>query len=107
VLLAAGFAPGLAARGYTALAHFVVGFAIQQHFDENADPERARRLREYYRALDPRTYPATTTVADVLPGATIDEEFEFGLELIIDGLESAFARTVRAGRHAAGRTRAP
>jgi AcrR family transcriptional regulator len=96
VFLAAKFPPQLAARGYTALAHFVVGFALQQPFDETADPEPASRLRDYYRTLDPRTYPATITVAELLPGATIDEEFEFGLNLIIDGLENALARTTPA-----------
>jgi AcrR family transcriptional regulator len=95
VLLAAGFPPGLAARGYTALAHFVIGFASQEPLDETADPGRASRLRDYYRSLDPRSFPATTTVADVLPGATIDEEFQFGLELIVDGLENALRTTTR------------
>jgi AcrR family transcriptional regulator len=95
VLLAAGFPPTLAARGYTALAHFVIGSASQQPVDQTADPERAGRLRAYYRSLDSRSYPATTTVADVLPGATIDEEFEFGLNLLIDGLESALRATTR------------
>jgi AcrR family transcriptional regulator len=93
VLLAAQFPPLLAARGYTALAHFVVGFAIQQHSEEAADPERVSRLRAYYRSLESGTYPATTTVAELLPGTTIDEEFEFGLNLIIDGLEHALRRT--------------
>jgi Tetracyclin repressor-like, C-terminal domain len=88
-LLAAGFPPTLAARGYTALAHFVIGFASQQPVDETADPERANRLRDYYGSLDARSYPATTTVADLLPGATIDEEFQFGLNLVIGGLENA------------------
>jgi AcrR family transcriptional regulator len=94
-LLAAQFPPLLAARGYTALAHFVVGFAIQQHLDDTAQPERVSRLRAYYRSLETRTYPATTTVAELLPGETIDEEFEFGLKLIIDGLESALRRTTQ------------
>jgi AcrR family transcriptional regulator len=93
VLLAARFPPQLAARGYTALAHFVIGFAIQQHIDETGEPERARRLSDYYRTLDPQTYPATTSVSELLPGATIDEEFEFGLNLIIDGLDNALRRT--------------
>jgi AcrR family transcriptional regulator len=88
VLLAAKFPPELAARSYTALAHFVVGFAIQRHTQETPGPETDSRLRAYYRSLDPRTYPATTAVAELLPGATIDEEFEFGLSLIIDGLNS-------------------
>jgi AcrR family transcriptional regulator len=87
-LLAAKFPPQLAARGYTAIAHFVVGFALQRQLPETADSERASQLRDNYRSLDPRTYPATTTVAELLPGATIDDEFEFGLNLIIDGLET-------------------
>jgi AcrR family transcriptional regulator len=95
MLLAAGFPPELAARGYTALAHFVIGFASQQPIDKTADPERARRLRAYYRSLDPRSFPAITAVADLLPGATVDEEFQFGLNLIIDGLENAL-RTATA-----------
>jgi hypothetical protein len=89
VLLAAGFPPALAARGYTAIAHFVVGFAIQQPVDATGDRGPGSRLSNYYRSLDPQLYPATAAVADLLPGATIDEEFEFGLELIIDGLELA------------------
>ncbi len=96
VLLAAGFSPELAARGYSAIAHFVIGSAIQQQIDDTADPERVRRLREHYRSLDPRTYPATTAVADMLPGTTADEEFEFGLTLIIDGLQAALQQTSRA-----------
>jgi AcrR family transcriptional regulator len=103
-LLAAQCPPLLAARGYTALAHFVVGFAIQQHVDETAEPEQVSRLRDYYRSLDSRTYPATTTVADVLPGATIDEEFEFGLSLIIDGFENALRRTTRTDTKSSART---
>jgi hypothetical protein len=41
-------------------------------------------------------YRATTTVADLLPGATIDEEFELGLGLwlIVDGLELDLRRLV-------------
>jgi AcrR family transcriptional regulator len=102
VLLAAGFPPGLAARGYTAIAHFVIGFALQQPADETADPGRGRRLRDYYRSLEPRTYPATTTVADELPSATIDDEFEFGLSLIVDGLEHALATTRRTDAKTSG-----
>jgi AcrR family transcriptional regulator len=100
VLLAAGFPPGLAARGYTAVAHFVIGFASQQPVDETADPERAGRLRAYYRSLDSRSFPATTAVAEVLPGATIDEEFQFGLNLIIDGLENALRTRAPLGARA-------
>ncbi len=94
-LLAAGFPPELAARGYTALAHFVIGFASQQPFDETAEPGSADRLAAYYRSLDPRSFPATAAVAGLLPGATIDEEFQFGLNLVINGLEQAL-------RHSSG-----
>jgi AcrR family transcriptional regulator len=97
VLLAAKFPPRLAARGYTALAHLVVGFALQQQLDETADSEHASQLSDFYRSLDPRTYPATTTVAELLPGATIDDEFEFGLNLIIERLENTLRTTCQTG----------
>ena len=89
VLLARGFPLELAARGYTAVAHYVVGFALQQHAPGAPQPQDAARLRELYRALDVETYPATVATADELTGVPLDEEFRFGLQLILDGIERA------------------
>jgi hypothetical protein len=47
--------------------------------------------------LDPRQFPATVSVADHLP-VPLDDEFAFGLELIIDGLSQTRARTHGRGK---------
>jgi AcrR family transcriptional regulator len=77
ILLDNGFPPELAALSYATLARYILGFAIQAFHD-----------------LDPRTFPATVSVADSLP-VPLDDEFAFGLELIIDGLTHALQRYPR------------
>jgi AcrR family transcriptional regulator len=89
LLLAYGFSVGLAARAFTAVGHYVVGFAIQQHGPGAARPEDRLQLRDYYRSLDPAVYPATTAAAEELTGMSSHEEFQFGLDLVLDGLEQA------------------
>src|SRR5437762_1164804 len=64
VLLACGFPLDLAARAYTAVAHYVLGLALQQHAPAAPQREDAAKLRDFYRALDANTYPATVAAAD-------------------------------------------
>ncbi|MFJ2830547.1 TetR/AcrR family transcriptional regulator [Streptomyces sp. NPDC087263] len=87
LLLSHGFSVGLAARAFTAIGHYVIGFAIQQHGPGAARPEDEAQLRDYYRSLDPAVYPATTAVAEELTSVPLREEFRFGLDLLLDGLE--------------------
>jgi AcrR family transcriptional regulator len=84
VLLANGFVPAVAAHAYATLARYVLGFAIQQSAAAKGqqDPVSANAFRR----LDPTVYPATVTVSSDLPVALTDE-FAFGLQLIIAGLE--------------------
>ncbi|MEV6655216.1 TetR/AcrR family transcriptional regulator [Streptomyces sp. NPDC051219] len=82
-----GFPVALAARAFTAIGHYVVGFAIQQHGPGSPSSEDQSHLRDYYRALDPNTYPATAAAADDLTNVPLPEEFRFGLRLLLDGLE--------------------
>jgi AcrR family transcriptional regulator len=89
VLLACGFPLDLAARAYTAVAHYVVGFALQQHVPAAPQREDAAKLRDFYRALDANSYPATVAAADELTSVPLDEEFRFGLQLVLDGIELA------------------
>jgi AcrR family transcriptional regulator len=85
VLLDNGFEPRLAARSYATLARYVLGFAIQvagQAGEEAGDDTQpAARLR----STDPNRFPATAAVADSLP-VPLEEEFVFGLELLLSGL---------------------
>ena len=89
VLLACGFPLDLAARAYTAVAHYVLGFALQQHAPAAPQREDAAKLRDFYRALDANTYPATVAAADELTSVPLDEEFRFGVQLVLDGIELA------------------
>jgi AcrR family transcriptional regulator len=89
VLLACGFSPDLAARSYTTVANYVVGFVLQQHAPGAPQPQDAARLRDLYLGLDADTYPATVAAADELTSVPLDEEFRFGLQLVLDGIELA------------------
>lgn len=89
VFLANGFPPKLAARAYTTIAHYVIGFAIQQHAAGAPESQESADLRRFYRKLDPKAYPATIKVADYVTGRSADDEFQFGLKMVIDGLNLA------------------
>jgi TetR/AcrR family tetracycline transcriptional repressor len=54
-------------------------------------------LSQVFHNLDPRQFPATVKVADSLP-VPLEDEFAFGLELIIDGLTQALPRYARPGK---------
>jgi AcrR family transcriptional regulator len=91
-LLDNGFPPALAARSYATLARYILGFAIQLtsirgDLDDN-------RLAKIFHDLDPGQFPATVAVADSLP-VPWEDEFAFGLELIIDGLTQQLQRKAK------------
>ena len=90
LLLDNGFPRSLAARSYATLARYVLGFAIQltSHHGDLGDAGLARLFHN----LDPAQFPATVKVADHLP-VPLEDEFEFGLDLIIDGLTQTIARS--------------
>ena len=89
ILLDNGFPPALAARSYATLARYILGFAIQPT-SPRGDVDDAG-MTQFFHNLDPRRFPATVKVADSLP-VPLDDEFAFGLELIIDGLTQTLAR---------------
>lgn len=86
VLLAGGFPPRVAAYAYATLSRYVLGFAIQVHGYNGGDRSGSdAQGSAAFRAADPSLYPATSTVAAWLP-VPLEEEFRFGLELVLDGL---------------------
>jgi AcrR family transcriptional regulator len=86
VLLDNGFAPAAAAHAYATLARYVLGFAIQFSGSTAATAEQDAEVSAAFHHLDPSRYPATVAVADELP-VPLEEEFKFGLQLIVAGLE--------------------
>jgi AcrR family transcriptional regulator len=84
LLLDNGFPPVVAAHAYATLSRYVLGFAIQQ--SGSAAAEHDAELTAAFHGLDPSRYPATVAVADDLP-VPLEEEFAYGLRLIVAGLE--------------------
>jgi len=83
VLLDGGLPPDVAARAYATLSRYVLGFAIQLPGSGN-DAER-ERASAHFHDLPSAEFPATRAVADSLP-VPLEDEFAFGLELIVDSL---------------------
>ncbi len=90
ILLNNGFRPTVAAHAYATLARYVLGFAIQLSGSTAAIGQQHAELSAAFHNLDPSRYPATVAVADELP-VPLEEEFEFGLQLIVGGLEALHA----------------
>lgn len=92
LLLGRGFSPELAVGAYTTISRHVLGFAMQ--LGESTASERDREAADVsaqIHELDARRFPATAAVADLMP-VPVEKEFEFGLDLIIEGLAAARAR---------------
>ncbi len=86
VLLGGGFDVALAAHGFLALMHYVVGFVLVE-VDERADAGGAFDVRRYYESLPPGEFPAITAASAHLTGPDVTEKFALGLALLLDGLE--------------------
>ena len=89
----AGFSVALTAHAYSLLDSYVYGFALQEAGLPFDTPEETAELAQTMVAGFPAdAYPHLTELAveHVLqPGYDHGEEFEFGLDLILDGLERA------------------
>ena len=95
LLLDAGFEPNMAASAYTTIAHYVLGFASQLSSDVQSTPGASTELLVLFSKLDPELYPATIRSAKHLAPISIDDEFHFGLKLIIHGLECILNKTLK------------
>jgi AcrR family transcriptional regulator len=91
----AGFSVPLAAHAFSAIDSYVYGFALQERSLPFDTPEETAELATVMLAQFPADeYPhlAELTSEHVLrPGYDYGEEFEFGLDLVLDGLERAAA----------------
>ena len=97
-LRAAGFPIALVAHAFSALDSYIYGFALQQRALPFDTPEEAAEVgRLMFARMPPGAYPHLTelTVEHILqPGYDYGDEFEFGLDLILDGLERALGAVV-------------
>jgi AcrR family transcriptional regulator len=99
VLRRAGFSLAMTAHAYAVLDAFVYGFAVQETslpFDGPATvPEVASAILPRF---VPDSYPHLVEFATqhvLQPGYDFSDEFSFGLDLVLDGLERAAATSSR------------
>jgi AcrR family transcriptional regulator len=96
-LRGAGFSLALTAHAYASIDAFLYGFALQEAnlpFEEGSG-EQAEVIDRVLAAMPIGQYPhlAELTTDHVLrPGYSFGHSFQFGLGLILDGLEAALAR---------------
>lgn len=92
-LRAAGFSIAMAAHAFSVLDSYIYGFALQElnlPFDTSKEPEE--EVREILQHMPGDAYPhlAAMAVEHIMkPGYAYADEYEFGLDLILDGLERA------------------
>ena len=92
-LRAAGFSVQMAAHAFSLLDGYIYGFALQEASLPFDTAQQTAEVAELILSrMQPDQYPHLTELAveHVLqPGYDYGEEFEFGLDLILDGLERA------------------
>jgi len=89
-LLEAGLDRQEAARAFRVLFTYVFGFVA---FSPTATADSARReVRSALAALPPDDYPLLSSMTDEAAAAAAgDDQFDYGLELILDGIEARAA----------------
>ena len=90
-LLAAGFSMELTAHAFAAVDSYVYGFALQERGLPFDTPEQTAEMAQAMLAhfpVDEFPHLAAFTREHVMaPGYDFGDEFEFGLDLILDGLQ--------------------
>jgi AcrR family transcriptional regulator len=88
-----GFSVALAAHAFSALDSYIYGFTLQETnlpFDTAEETEELARTILQQLPADQYPYLTELTLEHVLqPGYDYGDEFEYGLDLILDGLDRA------------------
>ncbi|GAA5128676.1 TetR/AcrR family transcriptional regulator [Haloechinothrix salitolerans] len=92
----AGFSVEMTAHAYSVLDSYIYGFAMQEQQLPFNSPEELEALADtIMRQVSAETHPHFVEMATeyaLQPGYSYANEFEFGLDLILDGLERATTR---------------
>lgn len=90
VLAAGDLPPRVVAYAADIMALYVGAFAFEESIAREGDPEQ---FEQYLRSLPPEQFPVITGLAADLTAGDADERFEFGIELLIAGLEALRERS--------------
>jgi AcrR family transcriptional regulator len=89
----AGFSVALTAHAFSAIDAYVYGFALQERSLPFETAEQAEEVgRQMFARMPPGEFPHLTelTAEHILrPGYDYGDEFEYGLDLVLDGLARA------------------
>ena len=92
-LRAAGFDYPMVAHGYSLLDGYIYGFALTKMSIPFETPEEVEAVTEsMLQPVQASEYPHLSAFVGehiMLPGYDFADEFEYGLDLILDGLERA------------------
>jgi AcrR family transcriptional regulator len=94
VLAAAALPPRVISYAADLFALYVGAFAYEESLG-TTDPAQ---FAAYLRSLPPEDFPVITGLADDLTAGDADERFEFGVEVLIAGLEALAQRGGQHGR---------
>jgi hypothetical protein len=90
-LRAAGFTVEMAAHAFSVIDGYIYGFALQQiNLPSHTSTEAVALAEDIFRQLPADEYPHLAEMLiehGMKPGYAYADEFEFGLELILDGVE--------------------
>ncbi|TDB39642.1 MAG: TetR/AcrR family transcriptional regulator [Actinobacteria bacterium] len=90
VLMRAGFSIDDAPRAFSLLDSYIYGFGIQQfNFSAGSDESPEQRAEAMLAFIPPEEFPYLHRMAShaMRTGYDAESDFEFGLEIILDGLE--------------------
>lgn len=75
------------------MATLVIGSVQFNLYLDATDPGEQQARQALYERLDPQTHPRMVRHATDIAGVGSDEEFEFGLKMLLDGIAVAVRGT--------------
>jgi hypothetical protein len=97
--LAAGFGAREAVYAGFLANDYVTEFVIEEsrfnmalHSLAEGAEEAVNHIRNYFASLSPQLYPTIAKLQQEMSEANPDERFQFGLEVLLDGLEKRLTR---------------
>jgi AcrR family transcriptional regulator len=92
ILRSGGFSVAMAAHAYSLIDSYIYGFALQEAtlpFDSQTTSEETQAILDQFPLADHPHLAEMATGHVLQPGYNYADEFDFGLNLILDGLERA------------------
>ncbi|MFD9096998.1 TetR/AcrR family transcriptional regulator [Streptomyces collinus] len=86
LLTAAGWPPDSAVRIYLTVTHYVVGAVVLDTGGAARTPAQRAAMSDLFAALPAGRHPLVTAHSALLGGPDGDDEFDFGLRCLLDGI---------------------